>query len=143
MSATHNVIGLDVGGRRIGVAVASVEARLATPLVTIDRKDIPDIFPRLVKLLEEQSAEAVVVGLPRGMNGQETEQTAIARQFARELEKACKLPVYLQDEAATSIVAEERLKESRKPYEKGDIDKLAAAYILEDWLLRPVAEQQS
>ena len=68
------------------------------------------------------------------MQGQETGQTVSARKFARELEHACSVTVYLQDEAATSLLAKDELEARKKPYKKGDIDKLAATYILRDWL---------
>jgi len=134
MSDTHNVLSLDVGGRRIGVALASLEARLPSPLLTIDRSKVQDVFGHITSLIQEYAAETVVIGLPRGMDGQETAQTASAREFARQLEAACNAAIVLQDEAATSLLAEDELKESGKPYEKADIDKLAATYILRDWL---------
>lgn len=143
MTATPNVISLDVGSRRIGVALANLEARMAAPLMTIDRVQVSDIFPVLIELFEKHGAVAVVVGLPRGMEGQETDQTASARQFAAELGKQINIPIHLQDEAATSIEAEEELKANKKPYQKGDIDKLAAAIILRDWLAGQVQEVKS
>lgn len=134
MSVTHNILALDVGDRRIGVALASLEARMAAALLTIDRLNEADVFATILKLVNEHQAEAVVIGLPRGMDGQETAQTKTARDFAAELQRCFDVPVHLQDEAATSLLAEEALQAAGKPYQKGDIDKLAAAYILNDWL---------
>lgn len=137
----HTIIGLDVGERRIGVARAHAEARLAEPLLTLDRREYPNIFATLTKLLQEHGATEIVVGLPRGMEGQETAQTATIRAFAHELERVTGLPVHMQDEAATSIMAEEELSLRGKPYQKGDIDKLAATYILRDWLEQPATQE--
>ena len=137
-STTQAVLALDVGERRIGVAVASLEARIANPLSTLDRQDEGDIFTRINSLVQQHQAHAVVVGLPRGMAGQETAQTISTRNFAATLEKSITIPVYMQDEAGTSLAAEAELKKIKKPYQKGDIDKLAATYILSDWL----AEQE-
>lgn len=134
MNNARVVIALDVGERRIGVAVARLEARLPKPLMTIDRQKENDIFETLNGLVKTHEAGVVVVGLPRGMEGQETAQTLLAREFAAELAKSCSAKVYLQDEAATSILAEEDLKATGKPYDKGEIDKIAAYYILRDWL---------
>ena len=138
-SALHIVLGLDVGDRRIGVAMASVEAGIASPLITLDRTQVSDIYNHILHMITEQKAGEVIIGLPRGMQGQETAQTTSAREFAAKLQKVlndsssnCK--VYMQDEAATSIMAEEDLKAAGKPYVKGDIDKQAATYILNDWL---------
>lgn len=124
---------MDVGERRIGVARAGVEARLAQPLTTLIHDD--DIWQTLAWLIEEQQADTVVVGLPRGLDGQETAQTGVARAFASALEQRLKVAVYLQDEAVTSKRAEAELDARGKPYQKGDIDALAATYILEDYLL--------
>jgi putative Holliday junction resolvase len=135
MATTRNVLSLDVGDRRVGVAIASLEARMASPLLTIDRQLSADIFMEISELIKKQEAEAVIVGLPRGMEGQETAQTQSARDFAAALQKVCDVPVHMQDEAATSIAAEETLKDIGKPYGKGDIDKHAAAIILNDWLV--------
>ena len=139
MIATRNIMSLDVGSRRIGVALASHEARMAEALLTIDRLDSVDIYPVLIELFKKYSVDIVVVGLPRGMEGQETAQTASAREFAAGLEKACGLKIYMQDEAVTSLEAEDELRARKKPYQKGDIDKLAAAIILRDWLAENVA----
>ncbi len=125
---------LDVGSRRVGVALASYGARMPQPLLTIDRLDTPEIYTKLIELFEKHSVDTVVVGLPRGMEGQETAQTASALAFAAELKKACDLEICMQDEAVTSLEAEEELKARKKPYQKGDIDKLAATIILRDWL---------
>ena len=107
MIQTHNVLALDVGERRIGVALASMEARMASPLLTLDRREHADIMVRIKQLLAQHEIDTVVVGLPRGMEGQETDQTRSARQFAADLAEVCGLPVHLQDEAATSLAAED------------------------------------
>jgi len=134
MSEPHNVLSLDVGERRIGVALASLEARLAAPLLTIDRIAHPEVFEYIKNLSQEHDAGVIIIGLPRGMNGQETDQTRLARSFAAELAKVFDGQIHMQDEAGTSIQAEEELRQRSKPYEKGDIDKLAATIILSDWL---------
>ena len=134
MSHSNYVLALDVGERRIGVAIASSLARLPAPLMTIDRNVSTDVYEGIKKLVEEQQAETIVVGLPRGLDGQETGQTLVARNFAHELSQVVKVPVVLQDEAGTSIEAERLLKERGKNYEKADIDAEAATLILRDYL---------
>lgn len=129
---SRSVLALDVGEKRIGVARASVEARLAQPLRTLNHDK--NIWQVLADLAEEQQAGTIVVGLPRGLDGQETAQTRIAREFAANLEERLRVAVYLQDEAVTSAQAEAELAARGKPYQKGDIDALAATYILEDYL---------
>jgi putative Holliday junction resolvase len=134
MVGVHNVVALDFGDRRVGVALASLEARMPNPLLTIDRQN-EDVYEAIEKVITQYEVCEIVVGLPRSMEGQETDQTTSTRHFAEELRNRFSLSVHLQDEAATSIVAEENLKILGKPYSKGDIDKTAAAYILRDWLI--------
>ncbi len=131
--SSDNVLGLDVGERRIGVAVANVTARLPRPLLTIDRMET-DAFETIIGLANEYNAEHVIIGLPRGMQGQETAQTISTRRFAEELKKRISVPIALQDEAGTSLMAKQELQAKNKGYEKADVDKLAATYILQDWL---------
>ena len=126
------ILALDVGERRIGVAAASVAAGLASPLTTVEHN--AEIYRELQALFGEHEAVAIVIGLPRGLDGQETAQTRVVEQFVAELKKAIDLPIYWQDEAVTSRKAKEELEARRKPYAKGDIDALAATYILEDFL---------
>jgi putative Holliday junction resolvase len=128
------VISLDVGERRIGVAIASMIARLPSPLTTIDRLKTPDAFSEIETLCRQNEVGRVVVGLPRGMGGQETAQTGLARQFAAELSRRLDMPVTMQDEAGTSIEAERLLRARNRPYTKGDIDAEAAVLILRDHL---------
>ncbi len=88
----------------------------------------------LQTICTERAVSQLVAGLPRGLDGQETAQTAYARNFAEAISQQLQLPVYYQDEAVTSRQAEAELQARGKPYAKGDIDALAATYILEDYL---------
>lgn len=128
------ILALDVGDRRIGVAVASLIARLPAPHGVIDRNDTADAPAAVAGLVRELGAEVVVVGLPRSQGGEESAQTQAARGFAAQLEKLLAVPVVMQDESVTSIEAEKRLQARGKPYDKGDIDAEAAAMILDDYL---------
>ena len=132
------IIALDVGERRIGVAVATTEARMPSPLTTLINEG--DIAATIQKTVNDQQAAALVVGLPRGLDGQETAQTAAVRQFAERISPVVGVPLYWQDEAVTSRQAEEELKARGKPYQKADIDALSATYILEDFLRDNPAE---
>lgn len=118
-------LGLDYGEKRVGVAVGNDVAKLASPLVTLPSDD--KLVGQLLSLAEEQEASLAVVGLPRGLDGQETTQTGRARAFAEQLE-AAGLPVELQDEAASSELAVQRGAKADK------IDQEAAVIILQDYL---------
>jgi len=126
------ILALDVGAKRIGVARAHLEAAFPRPLMTLDN---PKSFVAdIVRLVDSENAAAVVIGLPRGMQGQETAQTAAVQEFGGILAGQLAVPLHWTDEAVTSEKAEAELKRRGKPYVKGDIDALAATYILEDYL---------
>lgn len=139
---------LDVGTQRIGVAVANLGVRFARPLTTLEQ---PDRFvDDICELVRQEDVAWVVIGLPRGMQGQDTAQTAQTQAFGDELQQRlasgnAPIPVYWTDEALTSARAEAEIRSrgnARKPYAhaKGDIDALAATYILEDFLIEQSKE---
>lgn len=126
------ILALDVGAARIGLALASRVARLASPYRTIAMS--PSAIAELHTISVQERVTQLVIGLPRGMQGQDTPQTIAVQEFAKQVTATLQLPVAWQDEAVTSVRAEAELKARGKPYEKGDIDALAATYILEDYL---------
>lgn len=126
------LLGLDVGSVRIGAAIARADVRIAQPLVTVDNND--QVFETIAALITEHGVTAIVVGWPRGMQGQTTEQTKYAEAFVEALRQRVNLPVHLQDEALTSQKAETELRNRHKPFDKAAVDALAAAYILDDYL---------
>ncbi len=127
-----SVLALDVGSKRIGIAIASLVSRLPSPLKTLENNE--DFLPALQSIITAENIETLVVGLPRGLDGQNTEQTAYIQSFVEDLKQQITLPVHLQDEALTSKKAEVELDARGKSYQRGDIDALAANYILEDFL---------
>ena len=129
------LIGIDVGHKRIGVARASSSAKIAEPLVTIQASEG---LERLQQIIKQESAGTVVVGLPRSLQGDDTAQTIWVREWVDAAKKKIKLPFYWQDEALTSQIAEAERKAHKSPHE---IDSLAAAIILQDFLDAPEAER--
>lgn len=132
MADSKAILALDVGDVRVGLALASRQARLAAPLTTLRRGD--NFLTELTEVVNQENIGQLVVGLPRSLNGEDTAQTAAVRQFAEQL-KTLDLPIDFQDEAVTSRQAETELQKRGQPYEKSDIDALAATYILSDWLM--------
>jgi putative Holliday junction resolvase len=132
MQITPSVIALDVGERRVGVAVASLAARLARPLTTLERGE--NFLQALTQLIDEEHVGHIVIGYPRGMQGQVTQQTEAIEAFSEDIRQHINIPISYQDEAVTSRQAEAELQARGRPYKKGDIDALAATYILEDYL---------
>ena len=127
------ILGLDVGEKRIGVAKADSNTRIAIPVgfLLADGSEWQEIA-RLARL---NDTNLFVLGLPRSNEGNATKQTEYVRNFAKTL--MAKIPgakISFQDESLTSVVAEERLKSRKKHYEKGEIDAEAATIILQDFL---------
>jgi len=150
MSCHHarvRYLGIDYGRRRIGLALSDESAILATPWDTVSGGNSPDDSAVLVRQRIEaftqshpgESVEAIVVGLPRRLNGDDNEQTPMARKFAERLGALTGLAVHLQDERLTSHEADERLgvKERDWRRRKSKLDAAAAAVILQDFLDRP------
>lgn len=131
-AAIKPTMSLDVGRVRIGVALSVPGVTLARPhgFITNDSQSTQAI----TKLIHDNDIQTLVVGLPRGLDGQETEQTAYVKNFAHALMANLEIPVVFQDEALTSVQAEAVLSKSQKPYSKGDVDAMAAAHILQDYL---------
>lgn len=132
MNEESAIIALDVGDVRIGVARASMVSRLASPLVTLAHD--ATVLQQLQQLCQREGVGRIVIGLPRGMSGQETAQTAAVQAFGKQVAAEVGLPISWQDESVTSVQAEAELQQRGKPYRKEDIDALAATYILEDYL---------
>ena len=125
------LLALDVGEKRIGVAVAdtSVKIAIAYDTVQVDGTEIEQI----ARIIGLEGAGKVIIGYPRNQQGETTTQTEFVEQFAQQL-KDIAPEIVFQDESLTSVKAEEFLKRQKKPYEKGDVDALAASFILQDYL---------
>lgn len=129
------IIGLDVGEKRIGVAKADSDTRIAVPVGFIEVDGIGSEWQEIARIARLNNTNLFVLGMPRSNEGNETAQSLYVRNFAKTL--AEKLPgarVKFQDESLTSVVAEERLKSRGKKYVRGDIDAEAATIILQDFL---------
>lgn len=131
------VVAFDVGLRRTGVAVSDPSGMLARPLRVIEGARAIDEAVRLVQELEaDEPAGAIVVGLPRRLDGTDTHLTPIARSFADALGTRTGLPVILQDERLSSVEAESRLAVRERDWRarKAKLDAAAAAVVLQDYL---------
>jgi len=140
------VVGLDVGARRIGVAVSDPTCTLARPVGVVRPAALEGDAPRLVAAeigrlaAEEDGVSSIVVGLPRHLDGSASAMTARVTVFAKEVGRLTRLPVTLQDERLTSREAESRLAITDKDWRtrKERLDAAAAAIILQDYLdVRP------
>lgn len=136
------VVGLDVGERRIGIAISDPTGVLARPMDTLRVKglggaSIDELVDVLTALTQEDDGLAlVVVGLPRHLDGSPNAMTATVDVFAQTLGRRLGLPVVLQDERLSSREAESRLALREKDWRvrKTRLDAAAAAVILQDYL---------
>ena len=129
-----NLICLDVGTRRIGVALADSSIRIAIPFTTVEVDDENHSeIDEINKIIVNEKIDIMVVGLPRNLSGEETAQSVYTKKFAENFKYSVK-KLEFQDGSLTSVQAENLLKSYKKPYSKGDIDMNAAAIILSDYL---------
>ena len=128
---SNNLVCLDVGEKRIGVALGDESVKIAMPYETID-VDGSEI-EAIATILEQENPRVLIIGYPRNQSGESTKQTKYVEDFAKQLE-AMDIEIVFQDESLTSVMAEERLKSYGRPYTKADIDAQAAAIILQDYL---------
>lgn len=127
---------LDVGEKRVGVAVGDSEVKIAVPNGALQNDD--SVVDEIGKIIKLKDIDTIVVGLPRNSSGEETKQSEFAREFAEKL-TVFNLPIVFQDESLTSVEAEDILQSlqgnnQRNLSEKGEIDAKAAAIILTDYL---------
>jgi putative Holliday junction resolvase len=134
-------VGIDLGERRIGVAISDASGTLARPLKTIQRgTSDADAVERLRAMIEEIAAEdevgSVVVGLPKRLDGSPNPQTLRVGTMVTLLSARLAVPIFTQDERLSSREAEERLSLHEKDWRKrkAKLDAASAAVILQDYL---------
>jgi putative holliday junction resolvase len=137
------LLGIDVGARRVGLAISDPSATLARPLSTIhvsSRQDaVTQVMREVARLSsEDEGLSRIVVGIPRGLDGTATEQTRDVEAFVAALGACTTLPITREDERLTSREAESRLAERERDWRarKAKLDAAAAAIILQDYLDR-------
>lgn len=131
MAKARQLLALDVGEKRIGVAMADSVVKIALPYDTfeVDGNEVKAI----TELVVRHDIDTIVIGYPRNQQGESTAQSDQVVDFAKKLE-LLDAKIVFQDESLTSVLAEQHLKAQKKPYQKADIDALAASIILEDYL---------
>lgn len=138
------VLGVDVGRRRIGLALSDPAAILARPWRTIPAKptaeasaaEVATVLAEAGRQDDLDRISTIVVGLPRRLGGEDTHDTALAREFAAAVGRLSGLDVHLQDERLTSHEADRLLAERERDWRrrKSQLDAAAAAIILQDFL---------
>jgi putative holliday junction resolvase len=127
-------LALDLGGRRIGVAVSDSSGMLARPIEVFERRSRVADFNHIRGLAEQHGAEAVIVGLPLHLDGTEGQQAGWVRSYSTALGEVLPIPITLWDERLSSEAAIEILREQGRDPRKEPIDAVAAAVILQSYL---------
>jgi putative Holliday junction resolvase len=134
---------VDVGARRVGLAISDASRTLARPLETLTVASDADAVDRVARRIEELDREdeglaTIVVGMPASLDGTPTAQTAHVLAFIALLKRRTSLPIATEDERLTSREAESRLARREKDWRKrkAQIDAVAASVFLQDYLDR-------
>jgi putative Holliday junction resolvase len=135
-SWTGRVLALDLGKRRIGLAISDPMGVTAQGLPTLERTRIRDDIAFLAAIIEDREVSLILLGYPLNMSGTEGRQAAYVREFAERLGKATGVPVRYWDERLTTVQANRVLKESGISIEKRAraVDRLSAVILLESYL---------
>ncbi|HWE48947.1 MAG TPA: Holliday junction resolvase RuvX [Bryobacteraceae bacterium] len=136
MGTTERILALDLGKKRIGIALSDELGITAQGLETLERSGRRDDIEWLRRLTVERGVKMILLGDPLHMNGQPSRQGDYTREFARELEYKTGLPVKFWDERWTSREAERTLRGSGIAREdrKSAIDRLSAVILLQSYL---------
>lgn len=125
---TQTILAIDYGLARVGLALGDAQAGVVSSRQTLANDD--QLLDEISTICADNHVAKILLGLPRGLDGQETQQTQVSRDFAITL-NALNIPVELRDEAGTSELAKERLGKNSA---KADVDAESAAIILEEYL---------
>jgi putative pre-16S rRNA nuclease len=130
------VMALDVGEKKIGIAISDALLLTAQARPTLRRKNLKSDIFILGRLVEENEVHEIVVGLPLHMSGKQSLQSERVTKFADELRKVLQIPIVFWDERLTSFAAEQHLEEMGLKWRqrRDHIDKIAAMMILQSYL---------
>ena len=130
------VLGLDIGETRVGVAVSDAEGRVATPLTVLDARSLEADATPIARLVEEYEAGMLVVGVPLTLGGDEGPQARDVRVRAERLSVTVGVPAAYWDERLSTAEARRAMREAglTEREQRGALDKVAAALILQGWL---------
>ncbi len=131
------LLGIDLGSKRIGVSVYDRSGTIASPLTVITRGRSQRVdHDEIARLVREEEAEGVVVGLPLNMDGSEGPAAVAARQEVERMTTVVGVPVFLHDERRSTVQADQSMSQRNMNAvdRRAVVDKVAAAFILQSWL---------
>ena len=126
-------MGLDVGDKRIGVALSDPYGILASPLTIISRQNEAVDIESIIHIVSQRQVGLIIVGLPRSMNGSLNKQAEKVKAFTQNLGKQSRVPIELRDERLSTVSARRLMQDARNKRARHD-DAIAAAIILQGYL---------
>jgi putative Holliday junction resolvase len=132
----HRILALDIGEKRIGVAMSDALGIIAQPVKTLIFKGIEQLTSELIQMINEHNIKELIIGMPYNMKGQSSKKTEEIRKIKNSLESKLNIPIIEIDERLTTKIAERTLYDlGKKPSKNRDkIDQIAAMYILQSYL---------
>ena len=132
------LLALDLGAKRVGVAVSDELRLTVKPLPAIERRSWKDLLRRVAAIIESYDARALVIGLPLSLDGTEGSAAQGARATAEKFQRSLRVPIYLQDERLTTLAATAQLKAAGRSAReiKREVDSESATVILGDFIAR-------
>jgi len=129
-------LGLDIGDKRIGVALSDPQGILASPFTIIHCRDETADIEAIINIIRQNQVKQIIVGLPRSMNGSLGKQAEKVEAFTQKLRKHTEVPVELRDERLSTVSARRLMQAttSKKKQQKAQDDAIAAAIILQSYL---------
>ena len=127
-------LGLDIGDKRIGVALSDPQGIIASPFTTIECSEETTDVAAIVGIVEQKGVEQIIVGLPRSMDGSIGEQAEKVKAFTEELRRQTKVPAEFRDERLSTVSAKRLMREGKRGRGKAGDDAVAAAIILQAYL---------
>ena len=134
--SSGRLLALDLGTRRVGVAVCDELQITARPLAAIKRRSWKELFARVASIIESSQVRGLIIGLPLSLDGSEGSAAQEARSVAEKFRKSLSVPVYLQDERLTTFAARSHLKSAARSESEieREVDSEAAAILLHDYI---------
>ena len=128
------LLGLDLGEKRVGVAISDVDKGVAFPREIINYKAVNELIDQLGHICSKEKIEKLIIGLPLSLKGKETDQTVKTGELAEEISKKLDIPIEYIDERLTSVIAERKIMDEKKKIRQKNIDDLSAQEILQTYI---------
>ncbi len=128
------ILGLDSGGRRIGVAMSDAEEMLASPLTVIEKSSDSEAIQAILELIRQYDVGKIIMGMPRHLNGKLGVEAGKVQTFIDELSKATSVPIDTRDEWLSTVAANRLLHEAGSRTRGRHVDAMAATFVLQGYL---------